>query len=330
MTTPVEERSGAGRGEYRRTAFGLALSIDPRISIPGLGQSLQSVSTDLPSRIRLDADELDRRWDALTTTPVRARELRFGDTLLLSVDFAEPAGYLLWARDFARVLIAPDGVELLCQPDPANQDWANILSAQALPLAATIRGLEVLHACGVVLDGRALVIAGPPGAGKSSLAAALVRAGGQLLSDDAIALQLSDGGLVAHAGSVVLQLRAAENEQLAADERATLGRSVGSSGGKHRYVSANVPDPAPLGGVFLLERSPEEPAVERLGAANPFELIASTFNLSVRTPARLQRQLDVVSAIISSRLAYRLRVQPDVDATRLAEIVQAQLAVASP
>jgi hypothetical protein len=329
MTTPAENRGSADLREDHRTAFGLALSIDSRISIPGLGHSPRAAAA-APSRVRLDDGELSRRWDALATAPIRARELRFDDTLLLSVDFAEPAGYLLWARDFGRVLISPDGVELLCEPDPANNGWATILAAQALPLAATVRGLEVMHASGVVLDGRALLIAGPPGAGKSSLAAALVRAGGQLLSDDAVALQLSDGELIAHAGSVVLQLRAAEDERLSADGRSALGRPAPSSGEKHRYVSASVPNPAALGGLFLLERSSEDPAIEQLAAVNPFELIASTFNLSVRTPSRLQHQLDVVSAIASSGLAHRLRVQPDVDATRLAAIIQAQLAVVTP
>jgi hypothetical protein len=330
MTTPVDERASVDRGEDLRTAFGLALQIDPRISIPGLGRSPCTAAADPPSRIHLDDGELSRRWDVLTTAPVRARELRFDETLLLSVDFAEPAGYLLWARDFGRVLISSDGIELLCEPDPLNEDWATIVSAQALPLAATIRGLEVLHASGVVLDGRALLVAGPPGAGKSSLAAALVRAGGQLLSDDAVALQLAEGALIAHAGSVVLQLRAAEDQQFSADGRAALGRPASSFAGKQRYVSDSVPDPVPLGGLFLLERSIEEPAVEQLATVDPFELIASTFNLSVRTPARLRRQLDIVSVIASSGLVHRLRVQPDVDATRLASIIQAQLAVVLP
>jgi hypothetical protein len=326
MTAPVEERPGTEPEKHCHTAFGLALCIDPRLSIPGLGRSSGAVLAEPPSRIRLDADELDRRWNALTTTPVRTRERRFDETLLLSVDFAEPAGYLLWARDFGRVLISPDGAELLCEPDPANEDWASIIVAQALPLAATIRGLEVFHASGVVLDGRALLFSGPRGAGKSSLAAALVRAGGQLLSDDVVALALSKDALIAHAGSVALQLRPAEDERLSASGRAALGRAASPAFGKQRYVSESVPGPAPLGGMFLIERSADEPAVEQLAAVDPFELIASTFNLSVHTPARLQRQLDVVSAIASSGLAHRLRVQPGVDATQLAAIVQEHLA----
>jgi hypothetical protein len=329
MTIPTEEHPGGEEGENHRTAFGIPLLIDPRISIPGLGQSPDSASPVSPSRIRLDNGELEQRWDALATKPVRARELRFDDTLLLSVDFAEAAGYLLWTRDFGRVLISPDGSEMLCEPDPANEDWASILAAQALPLAATIRGLEVFHASGVVLNGRALLIAGPPGAGKSSLAAALVRTGAQLLSDDAVALELDEDKLIAHAGSVVLQLRVVEDQRLSGDARASLGRVANSSEGKHRYVSDSVPGSVPLGSLLLLERSAEEPAVEQLESVDPFELIASTFNLSVRTPVRLRRQLDVVSAIASSGLAYRLRVQPGVDATLLASIIQAQLALVS-
>ena len=328
MTRPIEEESAEGH-EQTRTAFGVKLSIDPRISIPGLGAPSASPLGESSTRIRLDTEELNQRWEALTTPPERARALYLDETLLLSVDFAEPAGYLMWAKDFGRILISPDGRELLCDPDPRNEDWSSILAAQALPLAATIRGLEVFHASGVVIDGRALLFAGQPGAGKSSLAAAFVREGALLLSDDAVALQLDRECLIAHAGSVALQLRAAEDEQLTDEQRASLGRAVSSSTGKHRYVSSEVPEPAPFAALFLLERSAKEPAIARLDAVNPFELIASTFNLSVRTPARLQRQLDVVSTIATQGLAYRLRVQPDVSASRLARILQAQLAASN-
>lgn len=326
MTTPIEEPPSVGQEEQHHTAFGLALRVDPAVTIPGLGRSTGSVSAELPTRIRLDPVELDRRWSARTATTVRVREVRYGGTLLRTVDFAESTGYLLWARDFGHVLISADGLELLCEPDPDNGDWAHILAAQALPLAATLRGLEVVHASGVVVEGRAVLITGPPGAGKSSLAAALVRVGGALLSDDAVALQLSDGAPIAHTGSVVLQLRSEENQRLSATERAALGRPAGSIEGKRRYLSDDAPAAVPLGALLLLERSADGPPAEQLAAVDPFELIASTFNLSVRTPDRLRRQLDVVSAIADLRLAHRLRVQPGVDATALATIVRRHLA----
>ena len=325
MTTPIEQRPRVVSEERRHAAFGLSLRIDSRISVPGLGSGVGVAVSELSSRVWLDAGGLRRRWEDISEPPIRVREICVGERLLRAIDFAEPAGYLLWVRDYGRVLISPDGLELLCEPDPTNADWASVVSAQALPLAATLRGLKVMHASGVVLDGMAVLFMGQSGAGKSSLAAALVNAGGRLLSDDAVALELCDGVPIAHAGSVALQLRTAEDERLSPDERDALGRPAGSVEGKRRYLSGEPPAAAPLGCVFLLERSAEEPAVEQLGAVDPFELIASTFNLSVRTPERLQRQLDVVSAIASGGLAHRLRVQPGVDARRLATIVHEHL-----
>jgi hypothetical protein len=322
MTTAVDQPALNEQASELCTAFGLALSIDPRVRILGLARGRVGGVAQAPTRVRLDGRELARRWRVLGGAPTRTRELRVGGEVVLSVDLAEGAGYLLWARDHGRVLVSTDGMELLCEADPLNAEWASILAAQALPLAATIRGLEVLHAAGVVIDGGALLIAGPPGAGKSSLAAALVADGGALLSDDAVALALTEGGLLAHSGSVVLQLRAAENRRLSSRRLAALGDMLDSSTDRHRYLGASIPGPAPLAAVLLLERSREEPPIEPMLAVSPFALIASTFNLSVRTPARLQRQLDIVAAIAERGLAYRLRVQPKVDATELAQIIR--------
>ena len=55
----------------------------------------------------------------------------------------------------------------------------------------------VLQASAVAIAGRALLIEGPPGSGKSSLALALIDRGAGLIGDDAVTLTPSGGRLIA-------------------------------------------------------------------------------------------------------------------------------------
>ena len=55
----------------------------------------------------------------------------------------------------------------------------------------------VLQASAVAIGGRALLIEGPPGSGKSSLALALVDRGAGLIGDDAVTLTVEGGSLIA-------------------------------------------------------------------------------------------------------------------------------------
>jgi hypothetical protein len=318
---PAEEPAGGSRASRRRhAAFGLALDVDPLIHIPGLADV--GAGAQPCTRIRLDPRGVAQRWDMSPTTPQRLGELRTGEHPFLTVDFAEPNGYLLWADGFGRVLIATDGSELLC--DPAERpDWVTIVWAQALPFAATLRGFEVLHAAGVAIGGGAILLAGQPGAGKSSLAAALVRLGAALLGDDALALEPRENSLIVHPSVGLLHLRPTEDARLSATERSELG-SATELGGRRRYARA-VAEPVPLTGLLLLERSAQDPVIEHLDPVDPFELLASTFNLSIRTPERLRRQLDVVAALAAAGRVHRLRVQPGMDAIHLAMLIEAHL-----
>jgi serine kinase of HPr protein (carbohydrate metabolism regulator) len=54
-----------------------------------------------------------------------------------------------------------------------------------------------LHASCVELDGRGLLLRGPPGAGKSDLALRLIEAGARLVADDRVVLSRRDGALIA-------------------------------------------------------------------------------------------------------------------------------------
>jgi hypothetical protein len=314
----------------RGTAFGLSLEVDPAIEIAGIAETEAGAWASRPStRVRLDPEALQRRWSAAEAGAELMRELRDGEDVMLSVRLARGAGYMLHAPGFAQILVAEDGTELLCDPEPHSADWSVLLTAQALPLAATLRGLELLHASAVVpadgaLAGSAVLFAGPQGAGKSSLAAAMLRRGAVLLSDDAVAVEPHGDTLLAHPGATLMQLRAAEHARLSAPERALLG-AAGAALGKQRYAPSASNRPAPLGGLFLLQRSPHGPPIEQMAEVDPFELLASTFNLSVRTPERLTRHLDLAVWLAAGARVYRLRVQPDIDASRLVEILHEQV-----
>jgi serine kinase of HPr protein (carbohydrate metabolism regulator) len=54
------------------------------------------------------------------------------------------------------------------------------------PLMLASRALLPFHASTVTIDGRAVLIAGPAGAGKSTLAAALTALGARWLADDLV------------------------------------------------------------------------------------------------------------------------------------------------
>ena len=56
---------------------------------------------------------------------------------------------------------------------------------------------HTLQAGAVAIDGRAVLIVGPPGSGKSSLALALIDRGAVLIGDDGVVLSVNGGQLLA-------------------------------------------------------------------------------------------------------------------------------------
>ena len=60
------------------------------------------------------------------------------------------------------------------------------LQGQLLGFLQRLRGVTCLHASAVLIDGRAIAVAGFPGAGKSSTAAAFLQMGYPVLADDVV------------------------------------------------------------------------------------------------------------------------------------------------
>lgn len=66
---------------------------------------------------------------------------------------------------------------------------------------------ETLHATAVAIDGRGVMLLGPPGSGKSDLALRLIDRGGLLIADDQTVLALQAGQIIlSHTGILQGQL----------------------------------------------------------------------------------------------------------------------------
>jgi hypothetical protein len=79
----------------------------------------------------------------------------------------------------------------------ASDPWLLAHLFFTVPLAELLkrRGLYMVHAAGLAVAGQGLLVAGQSGAGKTTLALALLRAGFDFLADDTVFLSLGKNGL---------------------------------------------------------------------------------------------------------------------------------------
>lgn len=181
--------------------------------------------------------------------------------------------------------------------DDAEHFRCGVLEALALFMLAR-RDRDPLHAAAVVRDGTALLLAGRSGVGKSTLVYAAARAGLQVLSEDAVYLQLRPFGvwgaqryLHLTPGSVRFfpELEGVR-PRLLANGKTKLALDLRAHAPAPRCTHAE------RAGVCLLARGPE-PGIEPLGAeevvdaltAAPepgFDVYAQTVGARIRLAAR--------------------------------------------
>jgi hypothetical protein len=229
-------------------------------------------------------------------------------------------GWLLLARGWGAFAFDDGATMLRCAPvRMAAWRWQRYLIAQVLPWAAVVRGLEVLHASAVAVGGRAIAVTGPSGAGKSTLAAAWLATGAQLVADDVLAIGTGERGPVAHPGPAILSVR----PPTAALLPDIPGRLLGEDDHGRRLAVAGAPEPLPLGAFVFLERAATATGVtvERVRAPDPRRLLASTFNLALRSPARLERLLDACAAIAAHVPVLEARAGRSADPLKLAAAI---------
>jgi hypothetical protein len=136
-------------------------------------------------------------------------EERDADGQVLYHVFHLPSGYRLRAYGICDFDISQDLTEVTCHPEPGvDPEWIPLLlRGTVMALLLDLRGSPSLHASAVEIDGRGFAFAGSRGSGKTTTAALLCVAGGRLVTDDVLAVELSGEGPRCAIGSAELRLR---------------------------------------------------------------------------------------------------------------------------
>jgi hypothetical protein len=162
-------------------------------------------------------------------------------------------------------------VDIYSTDPEAVDDIGAVFLGPALASALHLRGIRVIHASAVVVDGCAILVAGISGAGKSTLTTALVANGAPLLADDMAVLASGENGISVQSGYPRLRL-CSDATGVAGRPQSGMPKVFSSlvSNDKRWLDPAELAGgfcatPVPLGGIYLLApRKPEQPAVEIL------------------------------------------------------------------
>lgn len=304
-----------------------ALGLSVRSSLPLLGAGASvSVGSRVLDVVEVEPCEIEERAPATRATTVLERRYTDG-SLGMRVSRHRRVGYRIDAPGHGTFLIEADGSRISCaQLVQPVWRWHRPLYAQALPLAATLQGLEPLHASGVLLAGKLYAFLAPSGTGKTSLAVHLAARGGVLAADDVVAVEYTaeQDRVVAYPGVPTANIAAEQLASLTPEQRRRLGEPIATNDKVQVALRSTPPGPSPLGALFLLERSEHIPRLsfERDLTADPRELLAATFMPHVSDAERLQVQLHLCAAVAAAIPVLYLRAPASVTGPELAAAVE--------
>lgn len=129
--------------------------------------------------------------------------------------------------NLVEVRLSPDGLVVSARTDVGPLTLEHYAIDHALPLALTSLGMPILHAAGVGLGARSVLLAGDSGAGKSTLSLWLATRGWTFFGDDGMRTDVDDDGLTV--------FPALPNARIHPDSRAQLFLSLESEGPVANY-----------------------------------------------------------------------------------------------
>lgn len=195
------------------------------------------------------------------------------------------------------------------------EDACTYLVGPVMGFVLRKRGTVCLHASAVAISDRAVAILGLPGAGKSTAAAALARAGFPVLSDDIVALTDKGANFLVCPGYPRVNLWPDSARRLFGSEEA-LPRITPTWDKRYLPLGKNgfqfASSPLPLEAIYILENRDSvlaAPVVEEVFGDQAFmALVANTYVNYLLDQDMRRTEFDVLSRIVSEIPIHRVRI----------------------
>jgi hypothetical protein len=229
-------------------------------------------------------------------------------------------GLRVWQTDSAFHLIYSDGLEFrvnrggtdIAVAWPAGmplEELAYYFLGPALGFLMRIRGTLCLHASAIVMEGRAVLFAGGPGAGKSTLAASFAQAGFPVLSDDIAAIHRQAETSFVQPGYP--RLRLWPDSVTALFGRADALPQIAADWDKRYFPLSGefATQPAPLAAVYLLasQKHPGPPAFEPVPALEGVtSIVGSSYGANLLNMSMRAGELRAAAALVHGVTVRRL------------------------
>jgi hypothetical protein len=240
---------------------------------------------------------------------------------------AEGAYVRILYSDETEFIIDRSGTQVWARwPDQLTlEDTATYLLGPVLGFVLGVRGTHCLHASVASVEGKAVALLGPAGAGKSTTAAAFARRGHAVLSDDVAALSEQDGNFLIQPAYPRIRLWPSSVESLYGTPEA-LPRITPTWDKRHLDLTENgyrfQTSPLPLGAIYHLAPRCSDASAPRVESVTGQEalmtLISNTYAASM-----LGRPFQVREFELFNRLLHRTvlrRVVPHEDPCQISKL----------
>ena len=233
--------------------------------------------------------------------------------------------------DKTEFVVDQAGREIWCGwPEPLTlEDASTYLLGPVMGFVLLLRGLVCLHASAIVVDGHAIALIGPAGAGKSTTAAAFAARGFNVLAEDVVTLDDRGDDFLVRPAYPCIRLWPASAATLYGSSSALPPLTpnwdkcyLDLTRGPVLETSRFENTPRPLAAIYLLgdrRDVPEAPFVTPLDRAEGLmSLVANTYATKLMDKHMRAREFELLSRVLE-RVPLR-RVTPHSDLARLANL----------